>query len=144
MNLYHLCIGLHLVALSLWLGHMFVWSLITGPAMKRIQPPATAELLRERSMYRGGLGWYALSVLIPTGLYMLNVRGIPPAALLSGAAFAGSQGTVLGVKLGCVAGMVGYQTAFGHRPAPGAIYLNMLLAMTIIGASVLIVRGSLW
>ena len=144
MTLYHLCIGLHLLALSLWLGHMFVWSLITGPALKRIEPQATAELLRERSMFRGGLGWPALAVLVPTGLYMLGVRGISIGDLVSGLAFHGTQGVVLAVKLSCVAGMIGYQSVFGHRSAPGAIYVNMLLALTIVGASVLIVRGSLW
>jgi uncharacterized membrane protein len=144
MTIYHLCIGLHLLALSLWLGHMFVWSLIVGPAMKRIEPAATAEMLRERSMFRGGLGWPALAVLVPTGLYMLDVRGIGVGDLLSGAAFHGSQGVVLAVKLSCVAGMIVYQSIFSHRSAPGAIYLNMALALTIMGASVLIVRGSVW
>ena len=72
MTVYSICIGLHLLALSLWLGHMFVWSLITGPALKRIEPRETAEMLREASLFRGGLGWPALAVLIPTGLYMLT------------------------------------------------------------------------
>ena len=68
MMLYYLCVALHMLALSLWLGHMFVWSLIVGPAVKRVQPQATADLLREASLFRGGLGWPALAVLIPSGL----------------------------------------------------------------------------
>ena len=36
---------LHITATCLWLGHMFFWSLISGPALKKIDPPETA--LRE-------------------------------------------------------------------------------------------------
>jgi uncharacterized membrane protein len=141
MTLYIICIGLHLCAMSLWLGHMFVWALVVGPAVKRIEPRATAELLRERSLYRGGLGWPALAVLIPTGLYMLSRRGISLIDLVSGAAYHGVQGTVLAVKLACVLVMIAYQASFGHRPAPIAIYFDMLAALTILGASVVLVRG---
>ena len=141
MNLYIICVCLHVAALALWLGHMFVWSLITGPAMKRMQPAADADMLRECSLFRGGLGWPALAILIPTGLYLLSVRGIMPVDLLSGAAFAGPQGAVLAVKLSLVLVMIGYQSYFGHRSAPVAIYFDMAAAIAIIGASVLLVRG---
>jgi len=141
MSLYAICIALHLLAMSLWLGHMFVWALVTGPAMKRIEPRETADLLRERSLFRGGLGWPALAVLIPTGLYMLSLRGIFPSDLISGAAYHGPQGAVLAVKLAAVLIMIAYHSLFGHRPAPIAIYFDMLAALTILGASVVLVRG---
>ncbi len=141
MTLYRICISLHLLAMSLWLGHMFVWSLIIGPALKRIQPPEQAELLRERSLFRGGLGWPALAVLIPTGLYMLSVRGVGFAQLLSGAAFQGPMGHLLALKLVLVGLMVVYQLVMGHRRAPIAIYFDMLAALGVIGASVVLVRG---
>jgi len=141
MNLYKICIVLHVAALSLWLGHMFVWSLIVGPAIKRVEPAETAAMLRERSLYRGGLGWPALAILIPTGLYLLSQRGISPAMLVSGDAFVGIPGVVLAVKLLGVLGMIVYQALLGHRPAPVAIYFNMLIALCIIAASVVLVRG---
>lgn len=141
MSLYYICVGLHLLALSLWLGHMFVWSLVVGPAVKKLEPRETAELLREASLFRGGLGWPAMAVLIPTGLYMLHHRGIELGQLWSGEAFQGTQGTVLAVKLACVAGMMVYQAVVGHRRAPIAIYFDMLLALIVIGTSVVFVRG---
>ena len=141
MSVYYICVGLHLLALSFWLGHMFVWSLVVGPAIKKLEPRETAELLREASLFRGGLGWPAMAVLIPTGLYMLHYRGIEMGQLLSGEAFQGSQGTVLAVKLACVAGMMVYQAVVGHRRAPIAIYFDMLLALIVIGTSVVLVRG---
>ena len=141
MSLYHLSIGLHLTAMALWLGHMFVWSLIIGPALKGVQPAADAEILRERSLFRGGLGWPALAVLVITGVYQLGVRGIGIADLVSGAAFAGAQGTILAVKLALVACMVFYQAVFAHGRAPIAIYFNMLAALVILAASTVLVRG---
>jgi len=141
MNWYAIGVGLHLLALTLWLGHMFVWSLIVGPAMKGIQPVSTAEILRSASLSGGGIGWPALAVLIATGLYLLKQRGISPGDLFSGTAFQGSQGAVLAVKLSFVAAMVLYQAAIGHRAASIAVYFNMLSALIVVGASVILVRG---
>ena len=141
MSLYHLSIGLHLTAMALWLGHMFVWSLIIGPALKGVQPAEDAEILRERSLFRGGLGWPALAVLVITGVYQLGGRGIGIADLVSGAAFAGAQGTILAVKLALVACMVFYQAVFAHGRVPIAIYFNMLAALVILAASTVLVRG---
>jgi uncharacterized membrane protein len=136
--LYWVCISLHLLAASLWLGHMFVWSLVVGPAQKRIEPPETAERLRERSLYLGGLGWPALAVLVPTGLYLLGQRGIGLGDLASGAAFAADRS--LAVKLAAVLFMVLYQIVWAHR-ASAAIYGNILAALVVLGASVVLVRG---
>lgn len=141
MNIYRICIALHVLAFSLWLGHMFVWSLIIGPALKKVQPAASAELLRERSLFLGGLGWPALTVLVATGSYLLSARGIGFTELFNGIAFAGVLGKALAVKLALVLAMVVYQAVMGHRPAPLAIYFNMLMALGVIGASVVLVRG---
>ena len=141
MSLYQLSIGLHLAAMALWLGHMFVWSLIIGPALKGVQPPASAETLRERSLFRGGLGWPALVVLVITGIYQLGLRGIAIGDLVSGAAYAGAQGAVLAAKLGLVVCMIIYQVVFAHGRAPIAIYFNMLAALLILAASTVLVRG---
>ena len=142
MSIYRVCIGLHVLAFTLWLGHMFVWSLIVGPALKVLQPQHNADLLRERSLFLGGLGWPALTVLIATGLYLLSVRGIGVTELVSGVAFAGVLGKVLAAKLLLVLAMVGYQAFMGHKSAPLAIYLNMLAALGVIGASIVLVRGT--
>jgi uncharacterized membrane protein len=138
--LYLVCISLHLLAASLWLGHMFVWSLVVGPAQKRIEPPETAELLRERSLYLGALGWPALAILAATGLYLLSQRGVGIGDLVSGAAFSAGDGS-LAIKLGAVLFMVVYQIVWAHRPAPIAIYFNILAALIVLGASVALVRG---
>jgi uncharacterized membrane protein len=140
---YRVCVVLHFLAAFVWLGHMFVWSLFAMPALKRLQPSETAELLRARSLYLGGLGWPALVVLIPTGTYMLGARGITLADVFSGAAFVMPGGTALALKLLLVGCMVGYQAVFGHGRAPVAIHVNILLALVVLAASLVIARGGI-
>lgn len=138
MNVFAACFALHLLAAFVWLGHMFFWSLFGGPMLKKIDPPETASRLRAVSMRVGGLGWPALLVLVSTGAYLLGRRGIGLDTLLSAELLATTVGRAIALKLVLVAGMVLYQIAFAHRRAPRAIYLNMLAALLILGASVVL------
>ena len=132
----------HVLAAALWLGHMFVWSLFGGPALKRVQPTATAEFLRERSLYLGGLGWPALVVLGITGIPLLMAHGIGIADLLTGAAFAGPGGGALAVKLALVLAMVVYQAVFAHRPTQ-MVHLNMAAALAVLALAVVLSGGGI-
>ena len=136
MTGYYLAIILHVLAMSFWIGHMLVWSLIVGPALKKLQPPATAEHLRERSLHLGGLGWPALAVLAFSGYYMLNFRGAGIVDIVTG-----QLGWAFSLKMVLVLMMVAYQAVFGHRRAALAIYGNMGLALAVLFCSVLFVRG---
>ena len=140
---YRIVITLHVVAVFLWFGHMLYWSLVSGIALKRVQPPETADTLRGLSMTSFGLGWPSLAVLVPTGYVLLGYRGIGFEQLISGSAFAQPGGWVLGVKLALVVWMIFYQAMFGHRPAPRAIYINMAAALSILALSVYLSRPAL-
>jgi uncharacterized membrane protein len=137
---YRIAITLHLIAVILWFGHMLFWSLISGIALKQVAPAETSETLRKLSMTKFGLGWPSLAVLIPTGYLLLSHRGIGFEQLVSGSAFTMPGGWVLAIKLGLVVWMIFYQASFGHRPAPRAIYINMVAALTILAMSVFLVR----
>jgi uncharacterized membrane protein len=137
MLLYRLAVILHVLAMALWIGHMLVWSLVTGPALKKVEPPATAELLRARSLELGGLGWPALAILVVTGLYLLTLRGI---GVVDG--LLGEAGWPLALKLWCVVGMIAYQALVGHRQAGVAIYANIALALVVLACSTVLVRGA--
>ncbi len=137
--LYWIALSLHLFAALLWLGHMFAWPLLVGPALKTVTPPERAERLRARSLWLGGLGWPALALLVPTGLYLLGFRGIAPGDLLVAETYRAMP--ELGVKLAAVLYMIAYQAIFGHRPAPLAIYSDIAAAVLLLAASVLLVRG---
>lgn len=141
MALYRIAVTLHVLAAVLWLGHMFVWSLFAGPALKRVQPPETAEMLRERSVHLGALGWPALAVLIPTGLYQLGFRGVGLGDLVTLRFLGLPDGGALAVKLALVLWMIAYQAIWAHHRAPVAVYVNMAAALIILGASVVLVRG---
>jgi uncharacterized membrane protein len=136
---YTICAALHVIATVTWIGHMVFWSIVVGPLAKRADPPADGEALRAAAAKHGGLGWPALTVLLATGVVLLNYRG-----MLSSAGWAemttSAGGRALVLKLALVAGMVVYQWRVGHRPAPKLIYLNMLGAFAIIALSVFLVR----
>jgi uncharacterized membrane protein len=141
MSGHQILVALHLLAVGLWIGHMLVWSIVAGPALKRVEPPATAELLRDRMVYLGGLGWPALAVLVPTGLYLLWLRGVGPGDLLTLAFLDRPDGAAIAIKLALVVWMIAYQSIWGHRPAPLANWVNIAAALVVLACSVVIVRG---
>ncbi|MCX8099715.1 MAG: hypothetical protein N3D77_00575 [Geminicoccaceae bacterium] len=141
MNAQYVLTGVHLLAVSLWIGHMFVWSTLVGPALKKVQPAEEAALLRERMVYLGGLGWPALILLVPTGLYLLWLRGVGPGELVTLAFLDRPDGGAIAIKLVLVLWMILYQAIWGHRPAPIANWFNMAAALAILACSVAIVRG---
>ncbi len=138
MSVYRVCIVLHFAAAFLWLGHMFFWSIFAAPMLKRVDPPEMRARLVDLSMRMGGLGWPALAVLIATGTIMLRYRGIGLGDLLSPDLLAQRSGQALAMKLFLVGGMIGYQIVYGHRPSRHVIYLNMLAALLVLGASVVL------
>ncbi|MCS6877376.1 MAG: hypothetical protein N2038_04735 [Geminicoccaceae bacterium] len=141
MSAYHVAVAVHLVAAALWLGHMFVWSLFAGPALKTIEPAEEAAWLRARMLFFGGLGWPALILLVPSGLYLLWLRGVGPYALITLDFLDRPDGPAIFVKLVLVLWMIVYQAVWGHRPAPVAVWVNMAAALGVLACSVAIVRG---
>lgn len=140
MTLYIICVVLHILAVVLWIGHMFFWSLIVGPITKRFEPKENREVVRDVSLRRGGLGWPCLVILIITGIYILSYRGVTISVIVSGAFFQTPYGYLISTKILLVFAMVAYQTFVGHRPAPKLVYANMLAALLIIALSIILVR----
>lgn len=140
MTLFRIALILHFLAAFAWLGHMFFWPLVAGPVLKKMPPPAMAERLRALSMSMGGLGWPALTILVITGGYFLSLRGVGVSDLFQGAFWRQGWTHPLAVKLPLVGCMIVYQAVFGHRPAPRAIYFNILAALLVVGASVYLAR----
>lgn len=141
MTLYRIAFIAHLLAVFAWLGHMFFWPLFAGPVLKKIQPGETATRLRALSMRMGGLGWPALAVLVVTGGYMLAMRGVGFGDLFTASFWQQPWTGALAFKLPLVAAMILYQAIIGHRPAPRAIYLDILAGLLVVGASVMLARG---
>jgi uncharacterized membrane protein len=138
MTLFRVCAILHVSAAALWLGHMFFWSLFSGPGLKKIPPPETGFELRRLSLRHGGLGWPALAVLAVTGVFMAAFRDVTFSDLFASAFLTERGGWAFDTKLVLVGVMVGYQIMFGHRSAPRAIYVNMLTALVVLGLSAVV------
>lgn len=136
MTAYRVCVAIHLLAATVWLGHMFFWSIFAGPVLKRIGSPDTGRKLRDLSLRMGGLGWPALLVLAGTGVIMYQYRLSPETPPLEGAA----RSAFL-VKMGLVGLMALYQLVIGHREAPRAVYLDMAAALLVLAASVILTRA---
>lgn len=141
MAFYLICVGLHILAVGLWIGHMIFWTLIIGPATKRLEPPENREIVRAVSIRKGGLGWPSLAVLILTGVYLLYYNGVTLGVMISGDFLGTRFGQILSLKILLVIGMIVYQARVGHRSSPLLIYADMLAAFLIIALSVLLVRG---
>jgi copper resistance protein D len=74
--LYLASVTLHVLAAMLWLGGMFFLGVVGAPALRQIEPPE----LRQRLFYTLGVrfrttGWWAIGVLLVTGVVNLHFRG---------------------------------------------------------------------
>lgn len=140
MRLYYICVCLHLLTVTIWIGHMVFWTIFVGPVTKRIEPLEHKKLIRDLAHRKGGLGWPGLFVLIATGTYILYYKGIHFTYVVSGEIYTTPYGYVLSAKIILVVGMIIYQLFVGHRPAPKLIYADMLAAFSVIALSILLAR----
>ena len=103
-------ITVHVLAAMLWLGGMFFLGVVGAPALRRIEPPE----LRQRLFYTLGVrfrtvGWWAITVLLVTGVLNLHFRGwLAWEGVLGSRSFwATGTGHALAWKLAMVAIMIG-------------------------------------
>jgi hypothetical protein len=125
--LYILCVWAHVFTMAFWVGAMF----FADPASGRFFSKLFERKLR-------GVGWYAHAVLWPTGLYMLHYRGVL-GRLFDWDFIASPWGRTLWAKILLVLTLVAFQIFVGNRPSK-LVYGYILIAFTIIGISVLLVR----
>jgi putative copper resistance protein D len=102
-------ITIHVLAAMLWLGGMFFLGVVGAPALRQIEPPE----LRQRLFYTLGVrfrtvGWWAITVLLVTGVLNLQFRGWLAWDMLGSRAFwATGTGHALAWKLAMVTIMIG-------------------------------------
>jgi len=135
MKWYLLCVYLHILAVMLWIGHMFFWVTAAGTITKRFLSPETKAVVIELRDEFGQVGWYALFVLVVTGIVILYYRGVVSFSQITLNAF----DYVLGTKLLLVGLMILFQGLVGPTRAILG-WFNFLIALGVIGLSVLLVR----
>lgn len=107
--LYYANVTVHLLAAMLWLGGMFFLGVVGAPVLRAVDPPAVRQLLFQRIGLRfRAAGWWAIGILIVTGVINLHFRGwLRWEGVLGSAAFWHTPvGRALALKLGAVAVMV--------------------------------------
>jgi uncharacterized membrane protein len=161
---YYVNVTVHVLAAMLWLGGMLFLGVVGAPVLRSVEPPE----LRQRLFHQLGLrfrtiGWWAIAVLLLTGLVNLQYRGWLQwsGVLGTGAFWRTTPGHALAVKLTAVAAMLVvsavhdfYLGPLAGRAAAGtpqAIALrrraallariNALLGILVVIAAVRLARG---
>ncbi len=106
---YYVNITVHVLAAMFWLGGMFFLALVGAPALRAVEPPSLRQqLFQELGVRFRTAGWWAIAVLLLTGVINLHYRHwLQWNGLLGNAAFwRTGQGRTLAIKLGAVAAML--------------------------------------
>lgn len=163
-EIYLINVTVHLLAAVFWLGGMFFFGIVGAPVLRQIEPMELRQrLFTTLGLRYRALGWWAIAVLLVTGVLNLGFRGwLAWDGVLGSAAFwATGTGHALAWKLATVAAMIVVSAVhdFGLGPragqaaagspaalalrsrAAGAARVNALLGVAIVIAAVRLARG---
>jgi uncharacterized membrane protein len=162
-GLYLASVTIHLLAAMLWLGGTFFLAAVGAPVLRRVEPPALrADLFRRLGARFRVVGWFAIGILLATGVLNLSLRGLLDADMLTDAAFwGGPYGRILGWKLALVAAMTSLSAVHdfvlgprasrlapdspealaARRRAAWLARINAALGVALVAVAVRLVRG---
>lgn len=108
MSWYYANVTLHVLAALFWLGGMLFLGIVGAPVLRKVEPPTLrAELFRQLGQGFRTAGWTAIAILVVTGVFNLQFRGMLSAELLLSGDFWGTRyGTALAWKLVAVTVML--------------------------------------
>lgn len=106
--MYLTLVTLHVLSAMVWIGGVLFLALVGAPALRRVEPAELrARLFEEIGMRFRYVGWGAVTVLLVTGTWIMQLRGWLAWGLLSNPDFwRGATGSALGWKLGLVTVML--------------------------------------
>jgi copper resistance protein D len=103
MTAYVLCVWLHILAATVWIGGMVFFATVMVPVLRRPEVSRrSAPLLRLIGARFRVVGWIALATLAVTGILNLRFRGIDWSVLADSRFWATGFGRTLARKLGLV------------------------------------------
>lgn len=147
MSLYHIAVGVHLLAAIVWLGGTFFLALVGGPVLRKIESAGMrARLFDQIGIRFRAVGWVSIVVLIVTGFIVLDMRGVMHTSILGSSAFWRSRfGVALAWKLIAVAVMIvssavhdfwlGKASAVAQPGSPRALRLRRMSVILARGAA---------
>lgn len=121
-ELYYINVTIHVLAALLWLGGMFFFALVGAPALRGIEPPEVrSHLFRVLGERFRTVGWWAIGILLVTGVVNLHFRGWLSAEVWSNPAFWRSRmGIALAWKLVAVTTMIALSAFHDFVAGPAA------------------------
>ena len=153
----------HILAAFVWVGGMLFLGVVGAPVLRRVEPAALRQrLFQQLGLRFRAVGWGAIAVLIVTGVINLHYRGWLRASVLGAPAFWRTglghalAGKLLGVTLMIVLSAVhdfaiGPAAGLAEAGSPRALAMrrraallarvNALVAILVVAAAVLLVRG---
>lgn len=166
-TLYFLSVWLHILAATAWIGGMAFLVLVVVPWLRAAPRAHAGAFLTETGTRFRGVGWACFAILLVTGTFNLWMRGIRLAHFTDPAWLTSRPGLTVVVKLALFVAVLGVSAAhdfsIGPRAAvaieraPGSAEAaalrrsasrlgraNAVLALLLVGAAVMIVRGVPW
>ena len=144
-SLYLGVVFLHVLAALVWVGGMLFFALVAAPAVRNLDPPVRAALVRTLGERFRLIGWACIAILVVTGVANLAFHGVLDGPTLRSAAFWGTPyGRALGWKLGGVGAMLTLSAVhdFVHGPRASRLPLGSPEALRARGRAILLARAN--
>lgn len=166
-TLYFVSVWLHILAATAWIGGMAFLVLVVVPWLRRQGRAEAARLLAETGPRFRSVGWACFAILLITGTFNLWVRGIRLGHFADAAWLTSRPGLTIAVKLALFAAVLVLSAIHDFSIGPRATAelardpssamaerlrkqasvmgrANAALALLLVAAAVMIVRGVPW
>lgn len=125
MSLYLINVTIHILAALVWLGGLFFLALVGAPLLRQLEPALRQRLFRDLGTRFRTVGWWAIGILVVTGIANLYFRGLLRwDGVFGSPRFWGTPlGVALAIKLVAVTVMLVVQVVhdFALGPAAGRL-----------------------
>ncbi|MGZ3421388.1 MAG: CopD family protein [Polyangiales bacterium] len=162
--LYLLSVWLHVLAAITWIGGMFFLVLVVVPWLRSGGRANAGVFLRETGLRFRSVGWSCFALLVLTGTFNLWYRGVRLGDFASAAWLSSPFGRAVALKLALFAAVLAISAVHDFSVGPRATVAverdpasaetaqlrrrasllgraNALLALLIVAAAIVIVRG---
>jgi len=149
-TLYLLSVWVHILAATVWIGGMLFLVLVVVPWLRKGARPDAAVFLRETGERFRNVGWICFVVLLITGTFNLWVRGTTVVVKLSAFFLVLMVSSIHDFVIGpratrAIAADAGSTEAQVQRRRASVLgRVNVLLALILVAAGVMLVRGVPW
>lgn len=165
--LYLLSVWIHILAATVWIGGMLFLVLVVVPWLRKGKRPDAAVFLRETGTRFRNVGWICFALLAVTGTFNLWMRGVRLSDFGRTEWLLSPFGRTVLVKLGAFLAVLLVSAVHDFVVGPRATAaiaadprssdaqierrrasvlgrMNVLLALVLVGAGVMLVRGVPW